>query len=253
MNFTMAASAITLAALSTPLLALAAEDSAAGRDIRYEYAGQPYEGYYAEAADARGLVLLIHDWDGLTEYEKRRADMLVELGYSVFAADLFGAGIRPEKVEDRRQHTGELYEDRQKMRGLMQAALDTAAELGAPRDSAVAAGYCFGGAAVLELARSGAGLQGYATFHGGLGTPDGQDYSAVDAKMMVYHGTADAAVTMRDFASLAEQLEEAGVPHEMISYGGAPHAFTVLGSSRYHESADRASWASFQGFLSEAM
>jgi dienelactone hydrolase len=52
--------------------------------------------------------------------------MLADMGYAVFAADLFGAGIRPTEVTDKRQHTGELYKDRKKMRSLMEAALDEA-------------------------------------------------------------------------------------------------------------------------------
>jgi dienelactone hydrolase len=56
--------------------------------------------------------LLIHDWDGLTDYEIKRSHMLADLGYAVFAMDLFGAGVRPTEVKDKRQHTGELYKDR---------------------------------------------------------------------------------------------------------------------------------------------
>lgn len=238
------------AMLVTAMPALVSADNhAAGEDVVYTVNGKPYEGYFAGADDSRGLVLLIHDWDGLTGYEKRRADMLAEAGYSVFAVDLFGQGIRPEKVEDRRQHTGELYSDREKMRAIMQGALTAASEQGADVGNAVAAGYCFGGAAVLELARSGAPLRGFATFHGGLGAPQGQDYADVAGDVRVYHGTADAAVTMSDFAALAEGLEAHGIPHQMVSYGGAPHAFTVFGSERYQEAADQASWASFMGFL----
>jgi dienelactone hydrolase len=67
------------------------------------------------------------------------------------------------------------------------------------------------------------------------------------------HGTADTAVTMEDFASLATQLEGASVPHEMITYSGAPHAFTVFGSPRYREDADQKSWARFTQYLRETM
>jgi hypothetical protein len=73
----------------------------------------------------------VHNWDGLTDYEVVRAGMLVEMGYSVFAADLFGAGIRPTKLKDKRQHTGEPYSDQAKMRTLMEGALQAAAEQGA--------------------------------------------------------------------------------------------------------------------------
>lgn len=244
---------LTIFLLGTILLVFPAlshaQNAANGRDILYAVNGQPYEGYFVEADESRGLVLLIHDWDGLTGYEKRRADMLADAGYSVFAVDLFGEGIRPEKVEDRRQHTGELYSDREKMRAIMQGALAAAGEEGADTDNAVAMGYCFGGAAVLELARSGARLRGFASFHGGLGTPQGQDYASVAGEVRVYHGTADAAVTMADFAALAEALETNNIPHQMISYGGAPHAFTVFDSDRYREAADRDSWTSFMAFL----
>ncbi|MBL1142188.1 MAG: dienelactone hydrolase family protein [Proteobacteria bacterium] len=208
---------------------------AEGKYITYEVNGQSYEGYYTSPADNAPLVLLIHDWDGLTDYEVKRSEMLSEQGYAVFAADLFGAGIRPTEVKDKRQHTGELYKDRKKMRALMTGALKAAKSQGANIDNTIAVGYCFGGAAILELARAGADLKGFATFHGGLSTPPGQDYSNTKAPVIVFHGTADTAITMNDFAKLADELEAAKVPHEMISYGGAPHAFTVFGSDRYRE------------------
>ena len=217
---------------------------AGGKNIVYQVVGIPYEGYYISPGKDAPLVLLIHDWDGLTEYEIRRANMLAEQGYAVFAADLFGQGIRPTEVSDKRQHTGELYADRVKMRKLMEAALARAQSLGADMQYAVAIGYCFGGAAVLELARSGASLRGYVTFHGGLATPDGQDYSRTQGKVLVFHGTADTAISMDEFAQLGKELEQHGIDHELVSYGGAPHAFTVFGSERYRENADKASWRS---------
>ena len=197
--------------------------------------------------------MLIHDWDGLTDYEVKRANMLAELGYAVFAADLFGAGVRPTKVTDKRQHTGELYKNREKMRSLMIGALETAKARGANTDNVVAAGYCFGGAAVLELARSGADLKGFATFHGGLKTPEGQNYAGTRGAILIMHGSADSAITIDQFADLAKELEAAGVEHEMITYSGAPHAFTVFGSKRYQEAADKKSWKRFQEFLADEL
>ena len=220
-----------------------------GTSVTYQVNGQSYEGYFISPSDKAPFVLLIHDWDGLTDYEIKRAHMLSDLGYTVFALDLFGAGVRPTEVTDKRQHTGELYKDRAKMRALMKGALETAKSKGANIDNAVAFGYCFGGAAVLELARSGANLKGFATFHGGLKTPQGQDYSKARGKILILHGTADKAITMDQFADLAKQLEAAGIDHEMITYGGARHAFTVFGGSRYQEAADKKSWERFTLFL----
>lgn len=235
------------------LLMFVPSGGAAGKFITYDVNGASYQGYYAAAADNAPLVLLIHDWDGLTDYEVKRSEMLVELGYTVFAADLFGAGVRPTEVKDKRQHTGELYKDRAKMRALMNGALKKAASLGADISNAVAMGYCFGGAAVLEFARSGADLKGFVTFHGGLSTPEGQDYTKTKSKLLIMHGTADTAITMEDFARLATELEKNQVPHEMITYGGAPHAFTVFGQDRYHRDADRKSWRRFTAFLADTV
>ena len=226
---------------------------AAGNPVTYEVHGENFQGYYVSPSPGAPLILLIHDWDGLTEYEIKRADMLADLGYAVFAADLFGAGVRPTEVTDKRQHTGQLYKDREKMRSLIKGALDTAESKGANVKNAVAMGYCFGGAAVLELARSGAELKGFATFHGGLNTPEGQDYSKTRGRLLVMHGTADANITMDDFARLAVELEGKNVPHEMITYGGAPHAFTVFGDDRYREDADKNSWRRFIQFLEETL
>ena len=105
------------------LLAANTAYGASGAAVTYEIDGQSYEGYYVSPSKTSPLVLLIHNWDGLTDYEIKRAHMLADMGYTVFAMDLFGAGVRPTKVADKRQHTGELYKDRAKMRALKDSNL----------------------------------------------------------------------------------------------------------------------------------
>ena len=225
----------------------------AAQSLDYQVGAETYQGYFVSAANDAPLVLLVHDWDGLTAYEKHRADMLKELGYAVFAVDMFGKDIRPTAVKDKQQHTGELYQDRQKMRQLMQAALTEAGKRGANTNKTVVLGYCFGGAMALEMARSGAEMQGFVSFHGGLSTPPGQDYSQTDGEVLVFHGTADQMIKMTEFADLAVQLEQHQVAHEMISYGGADHAFTVFDGARYDAVADSRSWQRFTDFLASKL
>ena len=237
-----------LAAAAATLLASAAH---AGEAVTYDVSGQPYEGYVAEAeGDSKGLVLVIHDWDGLTDYERRRADMLAEMGYDAFAVDLYGQGNRPESTEAKKAETGKLYQDREAMRARILAGLQAGREATGETE-AVVMGYCFGGAAVLELARSGEAkdVAGYTTFHGGLATPEGQSYPQSTAPILIAHGGADASIPIDDAAGLAKTLEETGVPYELEIYSGAPHAFTVFGSDRYRELADTKSWTSFTNFL----
>jgi dienelactone hydrolase len=233
------------------LIAMSSFAYAAGETVAYKVGEEDFEGYFVSPSPDAPLVLLIHDWDGLTDYEVKRSEMLAELGYAVFAADMFGAGVRPAEVEERRKLTGALYADRDRMRSLLQGALEAAQVKQAEAAYTVSMGYCFGGAVVLEFARSGADLAGFVTFHGGLTTPEGQNYSNTKGKVLILHGTADSSVTMEHFAGLANELEQAAIPHEMISYSGAPHAFTVFGSDRYREDADKKSWKRFTEFLEE--
>ncbi|HEY5703254.1 MAG TPA: dienelactone hydrolase family protein [Gammaproteobacteria bacterium] len=224
-----------------------------GEPLVYLVDGEKYEGYYISPEPGSPFILLLHDWDGLTEYEIRRANMLAEEGYTVFAADLFGQGVRPIDDVDKRQHTGELYQNREKMRRIMIAALDAAISKNADINNAVVMGYCFGGAATLELARSGIPMNGFVTFHGGLQTPEGQDYSHTRGKILVLHGEADTSVTMEDFNQLEQEFQRYNVVYEMIAYQGAPYAFTVFDTDRYREDADKQSWERFLAFLKETL
>ncbi|QPC41420.1 dienelactone hydrolase family protein [Kaustia mangrovi] len=228
-----------------------------GENVVYEVNGKPFEGYAVQNTgfgDSQPAVLLVHDWDGLDDYEKQRATMLAAEGYTVLAADLFGQGVRPETTEEKKAHTSALYGDRAEMRARMSAALEALkARDGVDPSRIVVMGYCFGGSAALELARSGADIAGVATFHGGLATPADQSYAQVKGPVLVMHGSADTSVPMSDVAALAAALDKDGIAHRMEIYGGAPHAFTVWNGSRYNAAADVASWRTFLDFLNDTV
>ena len=228
-----------------------------GETIAYNIEDQSYEGYFVRNVgfgDRQPLVLLIHDWDGLGEYEQRRAQMLAEQGYATFAIDLYGKGLRPQTVEESRQASGQLYGDRPLMRSRLLGSLERAQQLaGIDPERVVAIGYCFGGASVLELARSGADVDGFVSFHGGLVTPPDQDYRQVKGEILILHGADDPVAPMSEVATLATDLNAAAVPYSMELYGGVKHSFTVWGanrdSSQYDATADRRSWQSLLNFL----
>ncbi len=249
---------LTSALAALLMIAGPARADIVGESVTYEVNGETYEGYYARntaLGENQPTVMIIHDWDGLGDYERRRAQMLAEQGYAAFAADLYGEGVRPDTLEGKKRESGALYQDRAAMRARMQGALDQLGELdGASADSVVAIGYCFGGSAVLELARSGADLDGFVPFHGGLGTPQGQDYADVQGPLLILHGTQDSVSGLDDVADLTQRLDEAGADYRVELYGGARHAFTVWTSSeRYHPQADLRSWAALQEFLTRRL
>ncbi|QDF30342.1 dienelactone hydrolase family protein [Halarcobacter anaerophilus] len=221
--------------------------------VTYKVDAKEYEAYISSPSKNAPLVFLVHDWDGLTDYEVKRAKMLNKMGYATFAVDLYGKGVRPEKLEDKKRLTTQLYKDREKMKTLLFAGLNEAKDQGLNVKNSLGIGYCFGGAAILEFARAGAELKKFVSFHGGLKTPKGEDYSKTKGDIVVFHGSADKVVSMQEFATLAQELEKAGIKHEMTSYSGAPHAFTVFGTKKYYESADKSSWRRFSEILEDTL
>lgn len=223
-----------------------------GKFITYSVDGKDYEGYFTSPSKNAPLVYLVHDWDGLNDYEMKRAEMLYDLGYSVFAVDMFGKGVKPQSVAENKALTGALYKDRELMRKIQYSALDAIKSLDVKMDNIVGIGYCFGGTTLLEFARSGANLKAFVPFHGGLKTPKGQSVSDIKGEVAVFHGTADASISMDEFAQFAKEMESAKITHEMHTYSGAPHAFTNFNSkSRYHEVADKKSWKVFTQYLAD--
>lgn len=227
----------------------------------YEIDGEPFEGYFAineGFGDNQPLVMLIHDWNGIDDYEKRRVQMLAERGYAAFAVDLYGQGVRPTTTAESQAESGKLYSDRATMRQRLFEGL-AAAQLMASVDPerVVAMGYCFGGAAALELARAGADIDGFVSFHGGLATPEGQDYSQTQAPILILHGGNDPVAPMSEVAALAESLNTAEVEYTMEIYGGVLHSFTVWGAdgetSRYDPEADTQSWDTLLAFLDQQL
>ena len=243
-------------ASSLAILTLTASQTASAitsKNITYTVDNQAYEGYYARADVPNApFILLIHDWDGVTDYERTRADMLAKEGYNVLAADMFGAGVRADTMEAKKALTGALYDDRAKMRRLLTGALNVGQQQGNNVAEGVTMGYCFGGTVALELARAGFPQKAFVPFHGAFEIPAGQNYDNTKGEILVFHGTADEAVSLESFMTLGKTLEAAKVPHEMVTYSGARHAYTGFGSDRYDERADTRSWKRYMDFLSEA-
>jgi dienelactone hydrolase len=253
----------TLAAVM--MLALGA--SAASAEVRtkvveYKQGDTVLEGYLAwndSMQPPRPGVLVVHQWMGLTEYERMRAQQLAGLGYVAFAVDVYGKGVRPATMAEAGALAGKYKSDRALLRSRVSAGLAVLRGNGmvdAKRTGAI--GYCFGGTSVLELARSGADIAGVVSFHGGLDAPDPDDGKGIKAKVLILHGADDPYNSAKDIAALQQELRAGGVDWQMVSYGGAVHSFTqkAAGSdastgAAYNERADRRSWEAMKDFLAE--
>lgn len=238
----------------------------AGADIAvttvpYEHDGTALEGLLAKdraIAGKRPAVILVHDWHGVNEHVRARVTMLARLGYVAFGADVYGAGVRPGDGTAA-QVAGSFYGDLPLMRGRMQAGLDRVlADEDVDASRVVVMGYCFGGSAALELARTGAALAGVVSFHGALIAHDPSDADRITGRVLVLTGGADPVVP--DDAVHAWQDELRGAPDvdwQVVTYSGAMHAFAVPDAdapdhgAQYQERADRRSWQALEVFLAD--
>ncbi len=247
------------------LLVLAA--SAAGAEVRtkaveYKDGNTVLEGFMAWDDALHGLrpgVLVVHQWLGLTGYEKGRAEQLARLGYVAFAADVYGKGVRPKDTSEAGALAGKFKADRALLRRRVNAGLEALRASGMADPKRIAAiGYCFGGTSVLELARSGADVAGVVTFHGGLDSPDPTAGKNIKAKVLVLHGADDPFNPPKDIAAFQQEMRSGGVDWQMVYYGGAVHSFTQKDAGgdpskgvAYNEAADRRSWQAMKDFLAE--
>lgn len=223
--------------------------------IEYEHEGVALEGYLARDAQAderRPAVLLLHDWHGVGDTVRMRAQMLARLGYVAFAADLYGAGVRPEG-EAASAEAAKYYGDLPLLRTRVAAGFTVLQQHPTVDPARLAViGYCFGGTAAVEFARTGAPARGVVSFHGGLIAHEPSDAAAIAASLLVLTGADDPVVP--DDAVVAFENELRGAPHvdwQVTSYSGAPHAFTIPGTDRYRPRADARSWRALVCFLDE--
>jgi len=226
------------------------------KTIEYTHNGITFDGYLAwddKGSNPRPGVMVIHEWKGLESYAKMRTEQLAALGYIAFAADLYGKGVRPTTNEDAGAQAGKLRSDRSLMRERARASLEVlASQPGVDRSRLACIGYCFGGGAALELARSGTDLRGVVSFHGNLDTPDLTDAKNIKAKVLVLHGASDPVVSAEAMALFQKEMTDAKVDWQLVAYGGAVHAFTNPNAGeRYHPVAAQRSWEAMKTFFNE--
>jgi dienelactone hydrolase len=232
--------------------------------VEFRSAGRTFAGFFfePESSEVRGRpgVLVLHGGAGLGAHERNRARMLTELGYVAFAPDMFGEAFRS------REHGVEvitgLVGDPLALRARLGDALACVRARGGVDPSRLAAiGFCFGGLAALELARSGAELRAVVSFHGGLTARASARPGEVKAAVLVCTGAADPFITREHRSAFEDEMTHAGADWQLQVYVDAMHGFTERSpedkparpGSQYHEAADRRSWAAMRALLVETL
>ena len=222
------------------------------------------KGVYFTPANVTGplpIVLVCHAWDGLNQEVRGKATQLADAGYIAFAIDVLGNGKIMTDFADLMPTLTPFFADRGLLLQRMQAALTAAKTIpGADLSRIGAMGYCFGGTAVLDLARAGGDdLKGAVSFHGGLEGNTLDNPNTLNVKILVLHGEDDPLVPPEQVAAFKAEMTAKQADWQLHAYSHTVHAFTrpeandpAFGAV-YNPVADRRSWQAMLNFFDEVL
>lgn len=232
--------------------------------IDYQHQDQALEGFIAydeTSSGKRPAILFAHDWTGRNEFAMNKAKRVAEMGYVGFALDMYGTGILGTTVEEKSNLIKPFLEDRSLLQARMQTALEVLqAQPNVAADKIIAAGFCFGGLCVLDLARSGAAIAGTVSFHGLLNPAENiKRGSQIKSKVLALHGYDDPMCKPDQVTAFADEMTAAGCDWQIHMYGNTMHAFTNPAANDkdfgtvYDSKADKRSWQAFANFVTEVV
>ena len=210
----------------------------------------------ADRAGKRPGVLVVHGGAGVDDHARGRARRFAELGFVVFACDMYGEGVTGNRERTIR-HIGDLRNNRTALVRRVQPAIEILSSRQEVDGRIAAVGYCFGGMVVLEYARSASTISGVVCVHGSLETTSSAESSSIRARILVCHGALDPHAPMSQVTAFAEEMKRAGADYQLIVYGNAMHGFThetATGQQPgvlYHAQTDARSSVAIQDFFRE--
>jgi dienelactone hydrolase len=234
------------------------------RPVEWKVGNDSFRGtlvYDAASASRRPGLVMVPNWMGATDSAVEKAKAIAGDDYVVLVADVYGAGKRPKDAEEALAQVRKVYADggvqlRARVNEavkVLKAQADTA-----PLDAARvgAFGFCFGGSAVLELARSGADVAGVVSVHGDLETYLPAEGHAIRTAILVLNGADDASVTDAHIAAFEKEMDAAKVDWQFVDFSGAVHCFTQPESNdppncAYNERAAKRAFEMLHDFFRE--
>jgi len=254
--------------LAVALLAVLASTSALAKmvaqPVSWTLGGTTFKSFlvYDDATQAKrpGLVM-VPNWSGINDIAIAKAKRIAGKDYVILLTDMYGEGVRPKNDAQAKTAVAPLYQDRNLMRARVDKAFDQlkAEAAHAPIDPSRlgAIGFCFGGAVVLDLARSGADAKAVVAFHGDLSTDDPSLASHIKARVLAMNGSDDA-FTMPDVPKFTAQMKQSPADWQFVEIGHVVHCFTETeatektGNCRYDEKAAARSYRMMRDWLAES-
>jgi carboxymethylenebutenolidase len=197
-------------------------------DVRMP-AGAPVRTWivYPERKDKAGVVIVIHEIFGLSDWIRGVADQLAREGFIAVAPDLLSghgpggggtdsAGSRDDVAKLIREVTPDEVTAR------LNAIRDYAIKLPAANGKSATIGFCWGGGKSFSYAASQPGLNAAVVYYGTA--PEAADLAKVKAPVLGLYGGDDARVTSTVDAT-REKMHALGKSYEPHAFDGAGHGF----------------------------
>lgn len=206
-------------------------------------------------------LAMVPNWTGINDLAIEKARRIAGADYVILLVDMYGEHTRPQNATEAQAAVKPLYADRNLMRARIGKAFEQlrVQAAHAPIDTArlAAIGFCFGGSAVLDLARSGADAKAVVSFHGGLSTDDLAHARNIRARVLAING-ADDTSTMPDVPRFTQEMRQNPADWQFVEIGHAVHCFTeteataTTGNCRYDEKAATRSYRMMHDWLAES-
>jgi dienelactone hydrolase len=241
------------------------EPSIITKEVTYTADGTTLKGVLAYDTSMTGQrpgIIVVHEWWGLNQYARDRAEMLAKLGYIAFAIDMYGNGTIADHPKDAGKFAMAVMQQMDTAKARFNAGLKLLKEQPQTDTGKIAAiGYCFGGGIVLRMALGGADLNGAVSFHGDLPTDTVKNPQDIKAKILVCNGAADPFNPKEKVEAFEKAMNNSKIDYKLINYPGAKHSFTnpaadSLGKKydmplAYNKEADEKSWEAMKNFFAE--
>jgi carboxymethylenebutenolidase len=214
--------------------------------------GNKFAAHFARAAKPSGAgMVVMPDVRGLHPFFKELAERFAEAGVDAVAIDYFG---RTAGIGDRSE--GFEYMPHIEKTTPDDIGNDVAAAVaylrskdGGAVKSVFTVGFCYGGSNSWNQSAAGHGLNGAIGFYGRPGRSE-PFIAKMTSPLLLLIAGADAATPQEAFDVFDKQLTEAGVPHEMHVYEGAPHSFFDRTFAQWKDACDDA-WRRMLAFIKE--
>ena len=221
-------------------------------------------GYIANEETIPGqkpVVMVCHAFEGCSQLMHEHAEKLAQMGYIGFAIDMYGDGIVETTFDECVNQFMRFNKDRGFLQKRIQAAFATAKALPQANSQKIAAiGFCFGGMCVLDLARSGADINGVVSIHGVFKQPEGLKDHKITAKVLALHGYDDPQTSPEQIKDFMEEMERKSADWQFHFFSHTKHAFTDPNAEKlgppemgrvYNGVSTKQTWDYIKSFLEE--